>query len=66
MRDRNRIVGVMADLMAVWEKVPDLRLGQFVMGLTDSDTELFYLEDDKLVERAKSFVTAGFTQGRLL
>ncbi len=66
MRDKDRIVGVMADLMAVWEQMPDLRLGQFVMGLTDSDTELFYLEDDKLVERAKRFNTAGFTQGRLL
>lgn len=66
MRDKNRIVGIMADLVAVWEKVPDLRLGQFMMGLTSNNQDLFYLEDDQLVERAQNFNTSGYIQGRLL
>lgn len=66
MRDKDRIIGVMTEIMAVWEEVPDLRLGQFLMGVTSSDQEMFYIEDDKLVERVKNFNVKGYTQGRLL
>ncbi len=66
MRDRDRIPGVIADLMTVWEQMPDLRLGQFLMGITNTEADLFYIEDEELVDRIKAVKTANYMQGRLL
>lgn len=66
MRDKDRIPGILAELQKTWEKVPDLRLMQLLMGITFSDGDSFYIEDDTLVGRIQEFNTSGYTQGRLL
>jgi uncharacterized protein YihD (DUF1040 family) len=60
MRDPKRIK-VMLDLIrSVWEKYPDLRLCQLIINTRptnldtiDSFEDLFYVEDDVLLERLK-------------
>lgn len=60
MRDPQRIK-VMLDLIrSVWESYPDLRLGQLIMNTRppnldtiDSFEDMFYVEDDVLLERLK-------------
>lgn len=57
-RNPDRIDAVLADVRAVWEKYPDMRLGQIISnaihkaspGLDTGEfvVELFYAEDDKL------------------
>ena len=49
MRDPERIKSVLNRLQAVWEKYPDLRLGQLILNVVQDPT-LYYLEDDKLIE----------------
>ena len=66
MRDKNRIPEVLAALQETWEKVPDLRLIQLLMGITNNDGDAFYLEDEALVGRIQDFNTCGYVQGRLL
>jgi len=51
MRDPNRIYDVLDMVGALWQKNPDMRLGQLLInisGLNDIH-DLFNLEDDKLV-----------------
>ena len=65
MRDKSRIPAVMAKLQAVWEKYPDMRLGQMLMaviekhklqfivspiGSKECPPDLYNLEDDQLLE----------------
>lgn len=66
MRDKERIPTVLAELQKTWEKVPDLRLMQLLMGITRSDSDAFYVEDETLVSRIQKFDASGYTQGRLL
>ena len=49
MRDPNRIDGVLAAVGEVWEKCPDMRLGQLLSNVY-TDPTLYFIEDDKLVE----------------
>jgi hypothetical protein len=52
MRDPKRIPIAMDDIMHVWEKFHDLRLGQIISSaMSGSDVDLFYIEDDELVDR---------------
>jgi uncharacterized protein YihD (DUF1040 family) len=52
MRSPDRIEPTLAAIKQVWEKNPDLRLGQLMWKLARQDP--FYIEDNELVERAKS------------
>lgn len=57
MRDPKRIYIVMSDIMHEWEKYPDLRLGQLISNaMHGSGVDLFYIEDEELVEVIKKYV----------
>jgi hypothetical protein len=66
MRDPKRIKTTLDLIRSVWESYPDLRLGQLIVntrpqGLDtiDSFEDIFYLEDEKLVERIKATYFGG-------
>lgn len=50
MRDVNRIEPMFAELKKVWEKHPDLRLGQLICNIVPED-KLYYVEDDIMQEK---------------
>lgn len=66
MRDANRIDLILRELKSIWERYPDLRLGQIVINavergqgehFTPDDTtamKLFYIEDEPLLEMIKN------------
>ena len=53
MRSVDRIPNILDRLGKIWEKYPDLRLGQLLLNCF-SDPLLYYIEDDKLVEGLES------------
>lgn len=58
MRDPARIPQVLAAIERVWEKSPDMRLGQIlVCALPQSldSAQLFNVEDDRLVAAIENF-----------
>jgi len=54
MRDANRINTVLSGLKDIWEKYPDLRLGQLICNVV-RDPALYYIEDEDLVKALKEF-----------
>ena len=53
-RDPDRIPEMLQLLQAVWQKQPDMRLGQLLLNSLDpvsSCPELYYIEDDRLLQR---------------
>ena len=54
MRSIDRIPNILAKLSKIWEKYPDLRLGQLLLNCF-SDPLLYYIEDDKLIESLESY-----------
>ena len=54
MRDPKRIEKVLAEIREIWEKYPDLRLGQLIGNVLEGPT-LYYIEDNGLVEKLKTF-----------
>ncbi|MCR4562305.1 MAG: DUF1040 family protein [Bacilli bacterium] len=54
MRDPNRIEKVLDEIKNIWQKCPDLRLGQLLLNVA-RDPELYYLEDDAIIEKLKTF-----------
>ena len=58
MRDPARIDDVLAAVRAAWAESPDLRLGQLIVNAvrpTNPCPEVFYTEDDALVQGLKGF-----------
>ena len=57
MRDPNRIPEVLATLQQAWKKFPDWKLGQLIENLKRyiGVDDLFYIEDDELVEKIIDF-----------
>ena len=58
MRDPARIDDVLAAVRAAWAESPDLRLGQLIVNAvrpTNPCPEVFYTEDDALVQGLRSF-----------
>jgi hypothetical protein len=65
MRDPARIETVLSTLRRIWKEHPDLRLGQLFVNAARPEQpcpELFYLEDDALVEGLLRF--EGLTKGK--
>lgn len=54
MRDKDRIGITLEELRKLWEKYPDLRLGQFLLNVINNPA-LYYIEDDELINRLKEF-----------
>ena len=56
-RDPKRIEEMLESLNEAWKSTPDLRLGQLMMclGSDAKSTDLFYIEDDIILERLKRF-----------
>jgi len=53
-RDPKRIPDVLNKLQKLWEKVPHLRLGQFLGNTCKGEIALYYVEDDVLLERLEA------------
>ena len=57
MRDAKRIPLVISAFEQCWKEVPDWRLGQFIENFKRYvGVDLFYIEDDKIVELLDSFL----------
>lgn len=54
MRSVDRIPNILDRLGKIWEKYPDLRLGQLLLNCF-SDPLLYYIEDDTLIEALESY-----------
>ena len=54
MRPVDRIPNILDRVGKIWEKYPDLRLGQLLLNCF-SDPLLYYIEDDKLIESLESY-----------
>jgi uncharacterized protein YihD (DUF1040 family) len=62
MRDPNRTAELLNLIRSVWDLYPDLRLGQLISNTIPEGNDvvdLFYLEDEKLVERIKATYFGG-------
>ena len=58
MRDPNRISKVLDSIKKIWEKYPDMRLGQLICNVL-RDPTLYYVEDDELVEFLNQYYGEG-------
>lgn len=49
MRDPDRIPVILAQIEQLWERYPDLRLGQLILNIFRDD--FYHVEDEDLVRR---------------
>lgn len=52
MRNKERIPIILKEIENIWNKYPDLRLGQLICNVV-TDPMLYYIEDDLLIEGLK-------------
>lgn len=52
MRDPDRIDKILEEVKRVWEKYPDLRLGQLLLNIPISG-DIYYIEDEQLIRELK-------------
>ncbi len=50
-RSPERITPMLAKVEELWKKAPQLRLGQLLGNCAKSETTLYYMEDDVLLEK---------------
>ena len=59
MRDPNRIYKYCHELAEIWGKVPDWRLGQFMINMITKaeydGNDVFYMEDDELFQMIEDY-----------
>jgi hypothetical protein len=55
VRDPDRIDKICDKLKEYWHRAPDWRLGQIISNSTDPDDDLFYIEDDELMDNIEHF-----------
>ena len=55
MRNEKRIDRILTKLGIIWKHYPDLRLGQLIENLTDTD-DTFYIEDSQLEMKIDSII----------
>ena len=56
MRDPKRIQPMLDLIKQIWERSPDLRLGQLISNATvdvDDEDRLYHIEDEELAEKLK-------------
>lgn len=58
MRDPKRIGKVLGELRKVWDRYPDLRLGQLLDNVLAKEN-MFYIEDETLATKFKKFSLMG-------
>ena len=63
MRDKERIWPILTELAAIWNRYPDLRLGQLIGNVAEG-TALYYAEDDDLIAQLKAFYLGEKLEGR--
>lgn len=61
MRDPDRIDPVLSTVRRLWEKYPDMRLGQLLVNVAHGD-DMFNLEDEELVLRLHKVFASGWEQ----
>lgn len=49
--DPERIAPTLAKVEEIWNKVPQLRLGQLLLNLPFSSDTLYYMDDDVLLKK---------------
>ena len=49
MRDKGRIKDFLVRLEALWNKYPDLRIGQLLINVAHK-TDIFYIEEDEFIK----------------
>jgi hypothetical protein len=69
MRDPNRIPIILEVLRQAWTLMPDQRLGQLISNAqsaarTFNSSDIFYLEDEYIVEGLKHLVNEKLSKGR--
>lgn len=57
MRDPKRIDALLSQIRVIWEKSPDLRLGQLICNVIDEDEDPYNVEDEVLAHRLEAFYT---------
>lgn len=53
MRDPARIDNILELIEKIWKKYPDLRLGQLICNCFHPDADIYFIDDDELVEKLK-------------
>ena len=48
-RNPERIDLILGEIRRIWNRNPDMRLIQLLIGINDGRSELFYVEDDVLL-----------------
>ena len=60
MRSPDRIDNILRKLGDLWKRVPDWRLGQLFNNVQKAeDDDLFYYEDDDLIDIIEDFLNTG-------
>lgn len=66
MRDPKRIPEILDELKGIWGAFPDLRLGQLIINVIDSqmsgnsievDQSFYYIEDEKLIQHFRNYLS---------
>jgi hypothetical protein len=53
MRDKKRIPIILKEIGKIWEKHPELRLGQLILNIIQ-DPALYYIEDKDLIKEIQA------------
>lgn len=62
-RSPERVPEILQAIAKLWNKNPDIRLGQMLDALMSYHQELFQLDDDVLLRKLKNAITSGFAAG---
>ena len=55
MRDPKRIDSILNRIKRIWNKYPDLRLGQLIANVISDDSILYMLEDEEMIRSLEDF-----------
>lgn len=55
MRDPKRIDTILNRIKRIWNKYPDLRLGQLIVNVISDDSILYMLDDEEMIRSLEDF-----------